>query len=133
MASYNLVNDKEQIVFGKDSITIQKYISGLKGGRVLDIPEGFTPKNILAGHIVITDGNGKYMPMPVTGNAYASLPSGYTYCGVVYRSVSTNKPVVSIMTNGEVNSEALPYQLGSIATAFKTACPHIVFIKDEEA
>lgn len=237
--------NREQIVFGLDSIIIQKYISGIKGGRSLDVPDDFPLEVIHAGHVIITDGNGNYKPMPIvaktqttgessytytevsgdslyaevaspTGNpstsgyyeksgsvyslsedtsvdgektyytaknpktegwytkagsvysatndttqqvgttyyvrsgsesagtstlvkdengnqvyVYGSLPAGYSYAGVLYRSVKKSKPLASIMTNGEVNSEALVVAIDNIKSAFQTACPHVVFIKDE--
>ena len=136
-----MTNERQQIVFGNDSVVIAKYISGLKGGRTLNV-EGFGEANILAGHVVITK-DGVYKPMPVvdevvsdtpTGNkVYGSLPAGWAYAGVVYRSVSAKKPAVSIMTNGEVNIEAVPYPMTSILSAFKAVVPFIAFIKDEEA
>ena len=132
MATFDLVNNKKQIVFGEDSIVIQKYISGVKGGRVLDTT-GYTDSVIKAGHVIITDGKGVYKPMPVSGSAYGTLPSGYDYAGVLYRSISADKPSASIMTNGEVNIEAVPYPMTAILSAFKEDCPQVVFIKDEEA
>lgn len=200
--------NREQIVFGKDSIVIQKYFSGIKGGRSLDVADDFPLAVIHAGHVIITDGAGTYKPMPVaaktavegassyvytevdsTGEGYAeknpktegwytkagtvysatndtevqngttyyvrsgeesegttvlvkdengnqvyvygSLPAGYAYAGVLYRSVKKSKPLAAIMTNGEVNSEALDIAIDNIKSAFQTACPHIVFIKDE--
>ena len=131
MAKLDLSAKKEQIVFGNDSIVIQKWISGINGGRTLNV-EGFAEKVIKAGHVIIVK-DGDYKPMPVSGEAYGTLPSGYTYAGVLYRSIPADKPAASIMTWGEVNSEALPYSMNAIMTAFKTACPHIDFIKDEEA
>lgn len=127
----DLTPNKQQVVFGDDSIVIQKYISGIKGGRTLDVT-GFAASVIKAGHVIIVK-NGVYAPMPVNGEAYAALPEGAAYAGVLYRSIPAAKPAASIMTNGEVNEEAAPYPMAAIATAFKTACPHIVFIKDEEA
>lgn len=127
----DLTPNKNQIVFGDDSIVIQKYISGIKGGRTLDVT-GFAEKVIKAGHVIIVK-DGVYAPMPVSGDAYAALPSGYAYAGILYRSISAAKPAASIMTWGEVNEEAIPYAMTSILSAFKTACPHIDFIKDEEA
>lgn len=228
--------NREKIVFGLDSTIIQKYISGIKGGRSLDVPDTFPLDVIHAGHVIITDGNGTYKPMPITkktgttalvytevdvddlyeevdspdvsyignyyeksgsgyektsdvsidnsktyytakspkaldlyeksgedyvatndttpqsktyyaqsggdsydvtdadGNqvyVYGSLPDGYSYAGVLYRSVKKSKPLASIMTNGEVNSEALVVAIDDIKSAFLSACPHIVFIKDE--
>lgn len=211
---YNAVNAREQVTFGLDSITIQKFIAGIKGGRILDVT-GFPLDVILAGHVIITK-DGVYKPMPLkqsgenlptaavsaqtagsaisgtvyegvtattenavkcaladktivylaasaaTGNAaegktyytkdtdnktfigtvdadgnpvyeYDSLPSNYAYAGILYRSVLAKKPAASIMTNGQVNSECVPYPMTSILSAFKAACPLIEFIKDEEA
>ena len=127
----DLTPNKNQVVFGDDSIVIQKYISGIKGGRTLDVT-GFAEKVIKAGHVIIVK-DGKYMPMPVSGSAYAALPDGAAYAGILYRSILAAKPAASIMTWGEVNAVAVPYAMDSILTAFKTACPHIDFIKDEEA
>lgn len=127
---------KEQIVFGDDSVVIQKYISGIKGGRTLDVT-GYTDTVLKAGHVIITDGQGTYKPMPVTETedsaVYGELPEGYSYAGVLYRSILTASPAASIMTWGEVNAEAVPYSMDSILDDFKAACPHIDFIKDEEA
>lgn len=140
MAKQNLTKEKEQIVFGNDSVVIQKYISGIKGGRTLDMT-GYPFDVLNAGHVVITNGSGTYKPMPVVGTtvegvttyAYGTLPANHSYAGVLYRSILTKEPAASIMTNGEVNSEAVPYAMTSILSAFKAACPQIVFIKDEEA
>lgn len=137
---------KEQIVFGDDSVVIPKYISGIEGGRTLDMT-GYTDKVLKAGHVIITDGKGTYKPMPVTPETttgegesavttpagYGTLPTGYSYAGVLYRSILTADPAASIMTWGKVNSEAVPYPMTTILAAFKTACPHIEFVKDEEA
>lgn len=122
---------KSAVVFGEDSIVIQKYISGIKGGRTLDVT-GFAENVIKAGHVIIVK-EGKYMPMPVSGEAYAALPEGAAYAGVLYRSVLAAKPAASIMTWGEVNAVAVPYPMDTILADFKAACPHIDFIKDEEA
>ena len=127
----DLTPNKNQVVFGDDSIVIQKYISGIKGGRTLDVT-GFAEKVIKAGHVIIVK-DGKYMPMPVSGSAYAALPDGAAYAGILYRSILAAKPAASIMTWGEVNAVAVPYAMDAILAAFKTACPHIDFIKDEEA
>ena len=62
-----------------------------------------------------------------------SLTSGYAYAGILVKSILKSKPAASIMTMGQVNIAALYYNMDSILSAFKTACPHIEFIKDEEA
>lgn len=125
---------KNQIVFGDDSVVIQKYISGIKGGRTLDVT-GFPDTVIKAGHAIIKLANGNYAPMPVQGASYAiSLPDGAKFVGVLYRSIPTAKPAASIMTAGEVNSAAVHYRYSDLPEGeFKAACPHIVFINDEEA
>lgn len=127
----DLTPKKNQIVFGDDSIVILKYISGIKGGRTLDVT-GFAGSVVKAGHVIIVK-DGVYAPMPLNGEVYAELPEGYAYAGVLYRSIPAAKPAASIMTWGEVNSVAMPYPMDSILEAFKVACPHIDFIKDEEA
>lgn len=149
----NAVNERVQVDFGLDSVTIQKFIAGIKGGRALTIDPTYPKDVVLAGHVIITDGNGTYKPMPLSqktetsgnetvpvtdadGNPvyeYGSLPSGYAYAGILYRSISTKKPAASIMTNGQVNSVCVPFAMTSIMSAFKAACPLIEFIKDEEA
>lgn len=50
----NLAGEKEQIVFGNDSIVIRKYGNTLAGGRVLDVT-GITDTVLHAGHIIIKD------------------------------------------------------------------------------
>ena len=130
MANLNVVGEKTQIVFGNDSVVIRKYGNSLAGGRVLDVT-GVTEKAILAGHVIITDGEGNYKPMPVADGAYTTLPEGYAYAGVLYRSILTAQPAASILNAGVVNEKALPYAISSIKTAFATACPHIMFESDE--
>ncbi|MBR1526802.1 MAG: hypothetical protein IJ640_09125 [Prevotella sp.] len=157
-AKVDLANQgREKIVFGLDSVIIRKYISGIIGGRTLEVPNDYPLQVIYAGHAIITDGNGLYKPMPIVaktettgegdaavttnvtdedGNqvyVYGSLPSGYSYAGVLYRSVKKSNPQAAIMTNGEVNSEAVKVSFDNIKTAFLAACPHIVLTKDEEA
>ena len=126
----NLAGEKEQIVFGNDSIVIRKYGNTLAGGRVLDVT-GITDTVLHAGHIIIKDESGVYKPMPVSDGAYAALPENNTYVGVLYRSILTAKPAASILTAGVVNESALPYAISSIKTAFNAACPHIMFESDE--
>ncbi len=141
---------KEQIIFGNDSIVIRKYISGIQGGRTLDCSD-FPKDNVLAGHVIIKKSDGNYAPMPILAaqdgkpaegeNAavpalperYGTLPAGATYVGVLYRSISKNKPEASIMYDGIVNPTLTPYDMTDIMDAFKAACTHIIFEQDEEA
>lgn len=64
---------------------------------------------------------------------FDSLPASHSYVGILYKSILKDKPAASIMTIGQVNESALYYSIASIKSAFLSACPHIEFIKDEEA
>ncbi len=123
---------KEKIIFGNDSVVIRKYNTGYAGGRTLDVSD-FAYANILAGHVIIKKADGNYAPMPVSGEAYGELPVGAKYVGVLYRSISKEKPAASIMYDGVVNPNAVPYPMTSILDAFMAACPKITFEQDEEA
>ena len=100
---------KEGIDFGLDSIVVRKFINGILGGVMLDYTN-FKENVILAGHCVITDGNGNYKPMPVNGEVYGAMPEGFHYAGVVYRSAKVSEPV-SVMFRGVVNKYKLPYPM----------------------
>ena len=128
----DITSKKEKVVFGNDSVVIRKYISGIPGGRTLDVSD-FEPDTILAGHVIIKKTDGNYAPMPINGEKYAELPGGASYAGVLYRSISKENPAASIMYDGVVNPELVPYQMTDILEAFKAACPHIIFEQDEEA
>lgn len=133
MKRVELAHESKKVIFGNDSKVIEKYISGNpKGGASLDVTN-FTEPYIYAGHVIISDGV-NYLPMPIKKDksGYASLPVGAKYAGILYRTIETAKPFASILTNGEVNSELVPFKMDEIAEAFKAACPLIVFVKDEE-
>lgn len=116
-----------------DTIVIRKHISDMEGGRTLDCT-GFPNKVVKAGHVIIKLASGNYAPMPITeNNVYGSLPSGASYAGILYRSVSVENPSASILTNGEVNPKATPYPMDDIMAAFKAACPFIQFESDEDS
>lgn len=145
MANLDFNVEKKQIVFGDDSVIVQKFIAGIKGGRALNV-DGITDTVIHAGRIIITDGKGTYKPLPIkttttgdtgsetTTTAYDSLPEGYKYIGVLYRSVLTAEAGASILTEGQVNEVAAKNANGvDVPDAFKTACPLIEFISDENA
>lgn len=123
---------KESVVFGLDSVVIRKFISGIPGGRTLDC-NGVAETILSAGHVIIKTQEGNYAPMPVADGKYAALPSGASYVGVLVSSIPVKNPAAAIMVDGIVNSEVLPYAMTEIMTAFKTACPHIIFQTDEEA
>jgi hypothetical protein len=133
MANLNLKVTKKQIVFGEDSVIIQKWIAGIKGGRALNV-EGIIDNVLHAGRVIITDGKGTYKPLPIKDSAYDALPEGYSYAGILYRSIRTEEGGASIMTEGQVNEIAAKNANGvDIPAAFKTACPLIEFVTDENA
>lgn len=126
----------ESFGFGNDPIVIRKYIAGIQGGRVLDVSD-FTEEFIRAGHLIIVKPAANdtekdvYKPMPVSGEAYGTLPTGYEYAGVCTASKSAKEPIVGIMYNGEVNDVASPYPLtDAIKTALKAAIPTLTFKHD---
>ena len=142
MANLNLNVEKKTIVFGEDSVIVQKFIAGIKGGRSLNV-EGITDSVIHAGRIIVTDGKGTFKPLAIkttTGTdsqpktAYDTLPEGFKYAGILYRSILTKNPGASIMTEGQVNEVAAKNANGvDVPADFKTACPLIEFISDENA
>lgn len=126
----NLNNIGDSFDTGNDGIVIVKNLETLPGGRTLDTT-GFTPKTIREGHLIIEEtATGVLKPMPVSGNAYATLPASHTYKGFVISSVLTAKPFVGILLRGTVNYEAGPYVATSILAAVRTALPLIRVIKD---
>jgi hypothetical protein len=123
-----LSNATEVVGFDLDSVVIVNYVGGFPGGRTLDVSD-YTPDYIKAGHIVIrsTSDDTLFKPMPVSGDAYGALPSGFEYAGVVVCSVAKKTPVVSIMNHGTFNDMAAPYPLTEgIKAALKEAVPTLI-------
>ena len=120
----------ESFGFGNDPVVIRNYVSGDKGGRVLDVT-GFTEEYIRAGHVIIKEtATDTYKPMPVSDGAYAALPEGHEYVGVAYSTKSVAEPFVAIMYAGTVNDVASPFPVDDIKAALKTALPTLVFNHD---
>jgi len=118
MAIANLINEPNQVDTGNDSIVIVRNLDAVRGGFTLDVT-GFAPDVINAGHLIIVETTtGEYKPMPVSGAAYAALPAGHTYAGVLINTVLKTRPFVGIMTNGTVNDVASPFP---VSAAVKTA------------
>lgn len=108
---------------GKESVIIRNYVNGIMGGVVLDMT-GFDEDFIKCGHVIIRNTqNGEYKPMPVSGGAYASLPSNHEYVGICMTTAPKDTPHVGVMTAGEANDKAVPYSVDSIKAALKTAVP----------
>lgn len=131
MATVDLINSRTTVDYGNDSVVVPKFISGIRGGRSLDVTD-VTASVIKAGHVIIKTSAGDYAPMPVTDGAYGALPTGASYVGVLYKTIPTTNAQASIMTNGEVNSVAAPYPMDAILDAFKAACPFIAFVSAED-
>lgn len=96
---------------------------------------GYTDGNALSASNANIGGAGSGFSVPVTvisetAVAYASLPSGHTYAGILRASILTAKPFAAIVTAGQVNPDAGPFSLTSILTALKTAVPLIEFQSD---
>lgn len=127
MAVVDLTNDGVQINTEKDNVVIRKVIATIPGGKALDVT-GFVPEVINAGHpIIVETATKEYKPMPlnVGATAYATLPNGHTYAGVLIASILTKKASAAIMTVGIINPEAAPYDFATVAAAVKTAKPLI--------
>lgn len=123
---------KDIIESGTDSVVVRHFVSGIHGGRTLDC-SGIADSVLKAGHVVIKTAEGVYAPMPYADGKYAALPEGATYQGILYRSISVKNPAASIMVDGVVNPDLIPFPMDGIAEAFAKACPHIIFAQDEEA
>lgn len=127
----NLANEAETFDGGLDSIVIRRKGGRIIGGRTLNV-EGFNEKYVKAGHIIIhsTTDDTDYKPMPVSGDSYSTLPSGYEYAGVWVRTTLASDARGAIQYDGEINDKALPYPIDSIKAALKTALPSLYFMHD---
>lgn len=123
MATANLT-EKTQVIDGKDNVVIVNHFDGIRGGRTLNV-EGFAPDFIRAGHLIVKLSSGDYAPMPVSGDAYASLPGGAVYAGYLVASIPTKQPLAAIMVRGTINPKASPYPLTTIMEDVKEALPLI--------
>lgn len=128
MATVNLNNDTYEVNSGLDEIVIVKSLGDIPGGRALDVSAmPATMKVIKAGHVIIVSNTGVYKPMPLNGGgtAYGSLPANHSYVGVLKASVSVKDARAAIMTMGQVNAAASPYEVGS---GIKSGLPNIQFL-----
>lgn len=131
-----LKTTKKQIVFGEDSVIIQKWEGDIKGGRALDWT-GVEDEVLYAGRVIVTDGKGTYRPLLIEAGNYKKLNTASDqsehYAGVLYRSILNGEPA-AIMTAGQVNKVAAKAANGAeYPDAFPTAMPKIAFVSDEDA
>lgn len=131
MAVADLVNKKTEIDSSNDNVVIIDVFQSVRGGRTLDVT-GYPKDVINAGHVIIKDSAGEYKPMPLNegGDAYAELPEGSTYAGILIASIFAKRPFAGIMLRGTVNYKATPFDMAAILDAVKTALPLISFVED---
>lgn len=96
---------------------------------------GYAANDSLSAAAAGIGGTGSGFSVPVTvidslASAYAALPGGHTYAGILIATIPTAKPFAGIMVRGTVNPAAAPYPMTSILSAVKTALPLIDFRED---
>jgi hypothetical protein len=132
MAVANLVDERQEIITGKDNIVIVDVFQSVRGGRTLDVT-GFERDVINAGHVIIKEtATGNHKPMPVSGdNGIATLGtpaggSGYsngTYNNVLLQGGSGSGATANIVVgSGAVTGVTLVnagknYKAGDTLTA----------------
>ena len=125
MSTANLKQNEIVLDDGLDSIVIVKCLGDIPGGRSLDVSE-WSDEVVKSGHILVQNDTTKVIrPLGVTNNAYATLPPGHSYLGVLKCSISKKDPRASILTIGQVNASASPYP---VTKEIKTGLPNIQFI-----
>lgn len=128
---------------GWDNVVIVDNFKSKRGGASLDTT-GFPKAWIRAGHVIIKQtSNGELKPMPLNGagNAYAALPAGHTYYGILIATVPTAKPFAGIMFSGTVNPKVINPAAGyydiapilaDVQTAFRGIDNDIKFVGDND-
>lgn len=107
------------------SVTITYTGSGYTIDDTLAIPGAY------AGGTATAEATVDVASIATVAAAYGALPSGHTYVGILKASILTKRPFASILTHGEVNDTAAPYDLATILSAFKTATNNqIMFAHD---
>lgn len=114
---------------GKDAIIVQKALTYLPNGAVLDVT-AFTDEHIRAGHIIVRDASTKNLkPLAVSGANYQELGTDVAV-GVAGYSVAKGKAFVSVITSGQINGGASKYKP---TKALADALPRIEFTNVELA
>lgn len=112
---------------GLDAIVIVNDLGDIPGGRTLEVSAVAADVEVIkSGHILVQNDTTKEVkPLSVTNGAYATLPSGHSYLGVLKASVLKKDPRAAILTIGQVNAAACPYP---VTAAIKTGLPRIQFL-----
>lgn len=143
MTTANLSGTAINFADGYDSIIIVDNFKSKRGGATLDVT-GFTLPSIRAGHVIIKEtATGEFKPMPLNGGntAYASLPGGHTYYGILINSILTTLPFAGIMFEGTINDTIVDAANGvfdisgiksAVQTAFRAIDNNIKFIGDNQ-
>jgi hypothetical protein len=97
--------------------------------EVANSGSGYQAGNTLTA--TITGGTGFSVQVAtVAPSAYAALPGGHVYAGILIASILTKKPFAAILTRGTVNPAAAPYPMDTILADVKAALPLIDFRED---
>lgn len=127
MAVYvNLADEGVNVDNSMDSVVIMNNQFTIPGGKSLDTT-GYSLDVLKAGHVIIKEtATGNYKPMPVSGAAYAALPAGHEYVGILVATILTKRPFAGIMIEGWVNEPASPYPVATIKAAFQTVTSNAI-------
>ena len=127
----DLSNTPIQVDTTMDVVIIKKVDHDIPGGKTLDVT-GVTEEVLKAGRVIIVEtSTGAHKPLAIYSGAYAALPSGHTYKGILIATILTKRPFASVMLAGDVNEGAvINYDLPAIPAGAKTALTQILFTKD---
>lgn len=120
-----MIHRRDFIVPDKfDGKAIPVYVAGLQSGVNLDMT-GYPLDYIRAGSLVIKDASG-FKPAPIEKSGeeyvYSALPEGAEYVGVVVNTKPKEEPLVGVMTQGVVITDAcLPTYSTELKATLKTA------------
>lgn len=131
MAQSTLGRKSIEINDGYDSIVVINALGDIPGGRTLDVSAvDADTKVIRAGHVLVqNDSTKEVSPLAITDGAYATLPEGSSYLGVLKASVLVSDPRAAILTVGQINAAAAKTATGAAITdAIKAGLPGIQFL-----
>lgn len=128
MAESTLNKTSEFVDTSKDCIVIINALTDIPGGRTLDV-SGLpaTMKVIKAGHPIIKTSAGVFKPLPLNeaGTAFGSKEETDEWVGVLKASISVKDPRAAIVTSGQINAAACPY---NITSTIKSGLSRIEFL-----
>lgn len=139
MENVNYTKEGINVNSTMDGVIVRKHISGLAGGRALDMT-GYTAKVVPCGLPIITDGNGNYKPLVPTDGFI--VPEDWFITGLCGATVVAGK-AASVVVAAVINVKAMLTFISDVLPTpenplteedlevVKTALPHIIFEKDE--